>query len=183
MQETRDMGKQWKQWQILFSWAPKSLQMVTAAMKLTFAPWKESYDKPRQSIKKQRYHFANKGLYNQSHGFSSRHVWMWGRDHKEGWASKNWCFWTVVLEKTLESPLDCKEIKLVNPKGNQSWIFIGRTDAEAPILWPPDVKSRLTRKDPDAGKDWGQEEKWMAEDEMVGWQPPQWTWVWANSGR
>ena len=91
-------------------------------------------------------------------------------DHKKGWAPKNWCFWTVVLEKTLESPLDCKGIKPVNPKGNQSWIFIGRTDAEAeaPTLWPPDVKSRLIGKDPDAGKDWRQEEKGMIEDKMVG---------------
>ena len=94
---------------------------------------------------------------------------MWELDHKESWAPKNWCFWTVVLEKTLESPLDCKEIKPVHPKGNQSWIVIGRTDAEAPILWPPDVKTWLIRKDPDAGKDWRQEEKGMTEDEMVGW--------------
>ena len=96
---------------------------------------------------------------------------MWELDHKEGWASKNWCFWTVVLEKTLESPLDCKEIKPVHPKGNRSWIFIGRTDAEAeaPVLWPPDWKSRLIRKDPDAGKDWRWEEKGTTEDEMVGW--------------
>ena len=92
---------------------------------------------------------------------------MWELNHKEGWAPKNWCFQTVVLEKTLESPLDSKEIKPVNPKGNQLWIFIGRTDAEAPILWPPDAKSWLIEKDPDAGKDWGQEEKWVAEDEMV----------------
>ena len=92
-------------------------------------------------------------------------------DHKEGWAPKNWCFWTVVLEKTLESPLDSKEIKLVSPKGNQSWIFIGRADAETevPIIWPPDVKSQFIRKDPDAGRDWRQEEKEMTEDEMVGW--------------
>ena len=96
---------------------------------------------------------------------------MWELDHKEGLALKNWCFWTVVLEKTLESPLNCKEIKPVNPKGNQSWIFIGRTDAKAetPILWPPDVKSWLTRKDPDAGKDWKQEEKGTTEDELVVW--------------
>ena len=101
---------------------------------------------------------------------SSCHVWMWELDHKEGWVPKNWCFWTVVLEKTLESPLDYKEIQQVHPKGIQSWIFIGRTDAEAeaPILWPPDAKSRLTGKDPDAGKDWGQEEKGTTEDEMVG---------------
>ena len=102
--------------------------------------------------------------------FSISHVWMWQLDHKEGWAPKNWCFWTVVLEKTLESPLDCKEIKLVHPKGNQYWIF-ARTDAEAeaPKLWSPDAKSRLSRKDPDAGKHWRREEKGMTEDEMVGW--------------
>ena len=96
---------------------------------------------------------------------------MWALDHKESWVLKNWCFWTVVLEKTLESPLDCKEIKLPYPKGNQSWIFIGRTDAEAetPILWSPDVKKLLIRKDPDAGKNWRQEEKGITEDEMVGW--------------
>ena len=99
------------------------------------------------------------------------HVWMWELDHKENWVSKNLCFWTMVLEKTLESPLDCKEIKPVHPKGNQSWIFIGSTDAEAetPILWPPDAKSQLIGKDPEAGKDWRQEEKGMPEDEMVGW--------------
>ena len=103
--------------------------------------------------------------------FSSSHVWVWELDHKEGWLTKNWCFWTVVLEKTLESPLDCKEIPPVNPKGNRSWRFIGRIDveAEAPILWSPDLKSWLIGKDPDAGKDWGQEEKGMTEDEMVGW--------------
>ena len=96
---------------------------------------------------------------------------MWELDYKESWAPKNWCFWTVLLEKTLESPLDCKEIQPVHPKGNQSWIFIGRTDAaaETPIIWPPDAKNWLTGKDPDAGKDWGQEEKWTTEDEMVGW--------------
>ena len=103
--------------------------------------------------------------------FSSSHVWMWELDYKKSWVLKNWCFWTVVLEKTLESSLDCKEIQLVNPKRNQSWIFIGRTDAEAetPKLWPPDVKNGLIGKDPDAGKDWRQEEKGMTEDEMVGW--------------
>ena len=116
--------------------------------------------------------FANKGLSSQSYGFSRSHVWMWELDHKESWASKNWCFWTVVLEKTLESPLDCKEIQPVHPKENQSWIFTWRTDAEAetPILWPPDVKNWLIWKDPDAGKDWRQEEKGMTEDETVGWQ-------------
>ena len=116
-------------------------------------PWKKSYDKPTQHIKKQRHYFVNKDPYSQSCGFSSSHVWIWELDHKEGQVAKNWCFWTVVLEKTLESPLDSKEIKPVNPKGNQPWIFIGRTDAEAPILWPPDAKNWLVRKDFDAGKD------------------------------
>ena len=135
------------------------------------APWKRSYEQPEQHIRKQRHYFANKGLSSQSYGFSSGHVWMWELDCEEGWAPKNWCFWTVVLEKTLESPLDCEEIQSVCPKGIQSWIFIGRTDAEteAPVLWPPDVKNWLTRKDPDAGKDWRQEEKGTTEDEMVGW--------------
>ena len=114
-------------------------------------------------------HFSDKGPSSQSFGFSSSHVWMWELNHTEGWVLKNWCFWIVVLKKTLESPLDCKEIKSVNPKGNQPWIFIGRTDADAeakaPILWPPDVRSLLIRKDPDTGKDCGQEGK----KEMVGW--------------
>ena len=114
---------------------------------------------------------ANKGPSHQGYGFSSGHVWMWELDYKESWAQKNWCFWTVLLEKTLESPLDCKEIQPVHPKGDQSWVFIRRTDVEAetPILWPPDAKSWLIWKDPDAGKDWGQEEKGITEDEMVGW--------------
>ena len=134
-------------------------------------PWKESYDQRRQHIKKQRHYFANKGPSSQGYGFSSGRVWMWELDCEEGWAPKNWCFWTVVLEKTLENPLDCKEIQPVHPKGDQSWVFIGMTDVEAetPILWPPDGKSWLFWKDPDAGKDWGQEEKGMTEDEMVGW--------------
>ena len=114
--------------------------------------------------------FAYKGLYSQSYGFSRNHIWMWELDHKEGWIPKNWCFWTVVLEKTLESPLDSKEIKPVNPKANQSGIFIGRTDAdaEALTLWLPDAKNWLIGKDPDAGKDWGQEEKGVTKDKMVG---------------
>ena len=110
----------------------------------------------------------DRGLSSQSCGFSSSHVWMWELDSKDSWAQKNWCFWTVVLEKTLESPLDCTEIKPVNPKGNQSWIFIGRTDDETPILWPPDAKNWLIGKDTDAGKDWRQE-KGTTEDEMVRW--------------
>ena len=133
------------------------------------APWKKTYDKPRQHIKKQRHYFVEKSLYSQSYGFSSSHVWMWGLHHKESWALNNWCFWTVVLEKTLESSLDCK-IKPVNPKGNQSWILFGRTDAEAEatILWPPDAKNWPLRKDPDAGTDWKQE-KGTAEELTVGW--------------
>ena len=115
--------------------------------------------------------------------FSSSHVWMWELDYKESWALKNWCFWTVVLEKTLESPLDCKEFQPVHPKGDQSWVFIGRTDVEAetPVLWPPGAKSWLIWKDPDAGKDWGQEERGMTGD---GWMalPTQWTCVWVDSG-
>ena len=124
-------------------------------------PWKKSYNQPRQHITKQRHYFANKGPSSQC-GFSSSHVWMWELDCEESWAPKDWCFWTVLL-KTLESPLDCKEIQPVDLKGNQSWIFIGRTDAKAetPVLWPSDVKNQLTGKDPDAGKDWRREEKGM----------------------
>ena len=134
------------------------------------APRKKSYDPPRQHIKKQRHYFANKGPSSQGYVFSRSHVWIWDLDYKESWAPKNWCLWSVVLEKTLESLLDYKEIQPVHPKGNQSWIFIGRTDAEAetPIIWPPDAKNWLTRKDPDAGEDWMQE-KGMTKDEMVGW--------------
>ena len=144
------------------------------------ATWQESYDKPRQWVKKPRHHFADKGLYSQGYGLSSSHLWMWELDQKEGGAPKNGCFWIVVLEKTPESPLDCKEIKPVNLTGNQLWIFIGRTDAEAPILWPPDAKG----KDPDAGKDYNQKERRVTEDEMaVTASPMQWTWTWANSER
>ena len=121
------------------------------------------------NIKKQRHYFANKCPSSQSYSFPSSHVEMWELDYKESWALKNWCFWTVVLEKTLESPLDSKEIQQVHPTGNQSWISIGRTDAEALILWPPDAKSWLIWKDPDVGKDWRQEEKGIAEVEMVRW--------------
>ena len=152
------MGKQWKQGRTLF-WGlqnhcrwwlqPWNLKMI--------APWKKNYDKLRQHIKKQRHHFATQDLSSQSY------VWIWKLDHKEGWVPKNRCFWTVVLEKTLESPLDSKEIKPVNPKGNQPWIFTGRTEAEteAPIFWSPDAKSWLIGKDTDAGKDWGQDKGWQ----------------------
>ena len=146
-------------------------------------PWKEGSDQPRQHIKKQRHVFANKGSSSQGYVFSSSHVWMWALDYKESWASRNWCFWTVVLEKTLESPLDCKEIQPVHPKGNQSWMFIGKTDVEAdtPILRPPDAKS------------WNLKRPWCwerlkaeGERDDRGWDGwiaslTQWTWVWVNS--
>ena len=148
------------------------------------APWKESCDQPRRPIKKQRHYFANKGLSSQSYGFSSIHVWMWELGHKESWASKNWWFWTLVSEKTLESPLDSKEIQPVHPKEDQSWIFIQRINAEAetPILWPPDVNNWLTGKDPwcwerlKAGGEGDNRvwDSWMA-------SLTRWTWVWANS--
>ena len=145
-----------------------------------------AYDQPRQHIKKQRYYFANKGPSSQGYGFSSSHAWIWQLDYKESGVLKNWCFWTVVLQKTLESPLDCKEIKPVHPKGDQSWVFIGRTDAEAetPILRPPHAKSWLIWKRP-----WCWERlKVGGEGDDRGWDgwmasPTQWTWVWVNSGR
>ena len=135
------------------------------------APLKKSYEQPRQNIKKQRHCFANKGPSSQSYGLSSSHVLKWELDYKESWALKNWCFWTVVLEKTLGSPLDCMEFQPVHSKGNQSWIFIGRTDVEdeTPILWPPDEKNWLIGKHPNSGKDWSREEKGMTEDEVAGW--------------
>ena len=123
-------------------------------------PWRESYDQPRQHIKKQRHYFASKDPSSQGYGFYSGHVWMWELDYKESWEPKNWCFWTVVLKKTLESPLDCKEIQAVHPRGDQFWVFIERTDADqTPILWPPDAKNWLIWKDPDAGKDWRWEKR------------------------
>ena len=150
------MGKLQKQWQTFFSGAPKSLQMVTAAMKLRHLLLGRKAMANLDSILKSR-DSADKSLSSQSYGFFSSRVWMWELDYKESWVPKNWYFWPVVLKKTLESPLDSKEIQPVRPKGNQSRIFIGRTDAEAeaPILWPPDSKNWLTGKDPDAGKDWG----------------------------
>ena len=148
-------------------------------------PWKESYNQPRQHIKKQKQYFTNKGPSSQGYGFPSGHVWISELDCEEGWALKNWCFWTVVLEKTLESPLDCKEIQPLHPKGDQSWVFIGRTDAEAetPVLWPPHAKSWFIGIYPDAGRDWGA----AGEGDDRGWDgwmasPTQWTWVWVNSG-
>ena len=145
------------------------------------ASWKKSYDQPRQHIKKQTLYFANKDPSSQSYGFSSSHVWMWELNYKESWELKNWWFWAIVLEKTLEGPLDSKEIQPVHPKENQSWISIGRTDVEAetPILWPPDAKNWLVWKDPDAGKV-GREGDNRGWD---GWMASltQWTWVWVSS--
>ena len=179
------MGKQWKQWLTLFlglqnhcRWwlQPWNWKML--------ALWKKNYDQPRQHIKKLRHYFANKGPSSQSYGFSSSHVWMWEVNYKESWALKNWCFWTVVLEKTLQSPLDCKETQPVHHKGNQSWIFIGKTDAEAetPILWPPNFEE-LTHwkrlwccerlKAGGEGDDRGWDD-WMASLTL-------WTWVWVSS--
>ena len=150
------------------------------------APWKESYDKPRQCIKKQRHHFADKGPYGQSYGFSNSCVWLWVLDHKEDWAPKNWCFWTVVLEMTLQSLSDCKEIKPANSKGNQSWIFIGRNDAEAQalVLWLQMRSEELTYWK----RHWCWKNLSVGEGGDRGWDvwmasPTQWTWVWANSGR
>ena len=152
----------------LYFWgAPKSLQMVNAEIKRCLLLGRKVMTS-LDSILKSRHYFANKGPSSQSYGFLSSHVWMWELDCKERWVLKNWCFWTVVLEKTLESPLDCKEIQPVHPKGDaMNWVFTGRTDAEAetPIRWPPDVKNCLI------GKDWRQEEKGMKEDGMVGWHP------------
>ena len=146
-------------------------------------PWKKSHDQPRQHIKKQRHYFASKGLSGQGYGFSSGHVWMWELDHKESWVIKNWCLWTVVLEKTLESPLDCKEIQPVHPKGNQSWIFLGKIDAKAQtsIPWPHDMESWLI------WRPWCWERlKAGGEADDRGWDGwmaslTPWTWVWVSS--
>ena len=166
----KQKGKRWKQWRLSSSWAPKSLWTVTAARKSEDdCSWQESDHKPRQCVEKQRHYSANKGPYGQGYGLPSGHVQLWESDCKEGRMPKNWCLLTVVLEKTPESPSDSKEIKPVSPKGNQYWIFIERTEAEVPILWPPDVKSWLIKKDLNTGKDWRQEEKETTEDEMVGW--------------
>ena len=163
------MGKQWKQRQTLHIWAPKSLQMVTAVMKLKDAcSRRKAMTKLDSILKSIDVTFQTKVGLVKAIVFPVDRMWELG--YEESWVPKNWCFWTVVLEKTLESPLDCKEIQPVHPKGDQSWISIGRTDAEAetPELWPPDEKKWLIGKDPDAGKDWRQE-KGTTENEMVGW--------------
>ena len=178
------MGKQCKQSDSLFSWAPKSLQMVTAAIKIKRHLFLErkAMTNLDSILKSKRHYFADKGPSSQSNGFSSGYVWMWELYYKASWVMKNWCFWTVVLEKTLESSLDCKEIQPVHPKGNLSGIFIGRTDAETNI-WPPDAKNWLTGKRP-----WCWERlKAGGEGDDRGWDawmasPTQWTWVWAGSG-
>ena len=161
------MGKQWKQWLFLGGSKITADGDCNHEIKRHLLLGRTNLD----SILESRDTIADKGLSSPGYGFSSGHARMWELDCEESWMPKNWCFWAVVLEKTLESPLDCKEIQPVNPKGKQSWIFTGRTDAEAetPIFWPPDAKSWFIWKDPDAGKDWRQEEKGMTEDEMAGW--------------
>ena len=162
------MKKKWEQWQIFFSWAPKSLQTVTATMKLKDScSLEEKLWQIKQCIRKQRHHFADKGPYSQGYGLSSSHIQMWKKKAER----RRIDAWILVLEKVLENPLDNKEIKPVNSEGNQPRIFIGRTgaEAEAPILWLPEAKSQLIGKDHDAGKDGAQEEKRAAEDKMVGW--------------
>ena len=166
------MRKKWKQWNFIFLGSKITVDSECShEIKRCLLFWRKTMMNLDSVLKRQRNHFAHKGPYSQSRGFSSSYIWMWELNYKEGWSPKNWCFWIVVLEKTLQSPLDNKEMKPVNLKGNQSWIVIGRTDAEAeaPILWPPDAKSWLIGKDLDAGKDWCQKEKMTAGHEMVGW--------------
>ena len=166
------MGKQWRQWKTIFLGSKITANGdYSLEIKRHLLLGRKAVTNLDSILKSRGITLPSKVHSSQSYGFSSGHVWMWELDYKENWAPKKWCFWTIVLEKTLESPLDCKEIKPVHPKGNQSWVFIGRTDAETetPILWPPDAKNWLIWKDPDAGKDWRQGEKGTIEDEMVGW--------------
>ena len=158
------MGKQWKQWLTIFQGSKITADRDCSNEIKRCLLLERKVMTNLDSILKSR-------EASQGYGFSSGHVWMWELDCEESWALKNWCFWTVVLGKTLESPLDCKEIQPVHFKGDQSWMFIGRTDAEAetPILWPSHVNNWLIGKDSDAGRDWGQEEKGTTEDEMAGW--------------
>ena len=179
------MEKQWKQWKTIFLGSKITADGdCSHEIKRRLLLGRKAMTNLGSMLKRRDIILLTKVYIIKAMVFSSSHVQMWELDHKESWVLKNWCFWTVVLEKTLDSPLDCKEIQLVHPKGNQSWIF-GRTDAkaEAPILWPLDAKNWLIRKDSDAGQDWGQEEKGMTEDEMDSWMasPTQWAWVWAGS--
>ena len=166
------MGEQWKQWHTLFYWAPRSLRMVTAAMKSEDICFLAGKLWQAQCVEKQRHYLANKGLYSQTYGFSNGYVWMWELDCEESWALKKLCFWTVVLEKTLESPLDCKEIQPVHPKGDQSWVFIGRTDAEAELKLQ--YFGNLMRRADSSEKTLilggiGGRRRRTTEDEMAGW--------------
>ena len=180
------MGKQWKLTDFIFLGSNITADGdCSHEIKKTLAPWKKSYDQPRQLIKKQRHYFANKGPSSQSYGFSCSHVRMWQYDYKESWVPKNWCFWTEVLEKTLESSLDCKEIQPVHLNRNtQFWIFIGRIDveAEALILWSPDVKPDSFDKTLMLGKiEVGRRRGWLRMRWLMA-SPTQWTWVWVGSG-
>ena len=175
------MGKQWKQWQTLFFLGSKITTDGDCSheIKRRLLLRRKAMTNIEKQVEKQRHYFANKGPSSQGYGFSSSHVWIWELDYNESWAPKNWCFWTMVLEKTLDSHLDCKEIKPLNSKGNRYWIFTGRTDAEAetPILWPPDALAKTLTLETIESKrrgwhrGWG---SWMA-------SPTQWTWVWASS--
>ena len=177
------MGKQWKQWRLYFLGSQITAGGDYSHEIKRWCSLKENYDKPRQHIRKQRHYFINKGLSSRSHDFSSSHVRMWDLDHPEGWVPKNWYFLTVVLEKTLESSLDCKEMKWVNPTGNQSWIFIGRTYAEAPILWPPDVKSWLMEKILMLGKIEGKKKRGQQKMKWLDNITESMAWVWGISRR
>ena len=163
------MEKQWKQWKLYFVGSKLTADGdCSLEIKRCLLLRRKAMANLNSILKSRDVTLPTKVHLVKAMAFSSSHVWMWELDYKESCASKNWCFWTVELEKTLESPLDCKEIQPVHPKGNQSWICIGRTDAEALILWPPDMKNWL-KKAPDAGKDWTCMKKWMTENEMVGW--------------
>ena len=167
------MGKQWKQWQTVIFLGPVARK----------SSWKKSYDKPRQCIIKQRHHFANKGPSSQRYNFSSHHVWVWELDCKESWVLKNWCFWSMVLEKTFECPLDCKEINPVNPKGNQSWIFFGKTDAWS---WNSNTLATWCEGLTHQKRPWCLERLKAGEGDDRGWDgwitsPTRWPWVWASS--
>ena len=166
------MGRQWKQWHFIILGSKITVDGdCSHEIKRCLLLGRKVMTNLDSILKSKEITLPTKVCLVQSYDFSSGHVWMWELDYKESWVPKNWCFLTVLLEKTLESPLDCKDIQPVHPKANQYWIFIGRTDVEAetPILWPPDAKNWLIGKDPDAGKDWKQEEKGTTEDQMVGW--------------